>query len=55
MGRREFYAWVNQCHREIERMNDRNARPDSWQGAEQDPYHQRVAAKREREFGIKRR
>lgn len=48
MGRREFYAWVEQLQAEMER---RSTQEDSWEAAEQDPGWQKMREKRERARG----
>ena len=50
MGKREFYAWVDQAYREIERES-KGASTDSWEGADQDPWWQQARARRDKELG----
>lgn len=38
MGRRQFYAIVDETHRQVERSNSTN--PGSWDGYENDPWYQ---------------
>lgn len=48
MGRREFYAWVDQLGEE---EKQRAAGGDSWEAAESDPGWQKMRDKRERARG----
>jgi len=43
MGRREFYAIVDETHRQIEARN--TSKPGSWDGYESDPWYQQARVK----------
>lgn len=44
MGRREFYAIVDETHRQVERANGK--RPGSWEGYENNAWYQERRRKR---------
>lgn len=44
MGRREFYAWVDQCAREQKKVKADD--PHSWQGTDDDEWWQEARERR---------
>lgn len=47
MGRNEFYAWVDQAHRESEGQKADD--PHSWRGVDADEWWQAARERRERQ------
>jgi hypothetical protein len=48
MGKREFYGWVDQAHRE---QDGQHVDPDSWEAAEQDQWWQEARRRRDEARG----
>lgn len=49
MGRREFYAWVDQVAREQSKVQASD--PHSWEGAESDEWWQEARRRRDEAMG----
>lgn len=49
MGRREFYAWVDQCHKEVIEASEES--PDSWRNTEKNSWWERAREKRRKMQG----
>ena len=49
MGKREFYAWVDQAAREIGKKTAND--PHSWEGTDEDEWWQRARRERDEALG----